>query len=168
MTLEAYINGALSFRINNWIPTAQDEQRSDGRLVSGEWLEVFVHAERFQKDGVRWNCTYRIEASVPSALRLDRTNTSFSMTENPHGRVPSEGDFDYTSGGSGPVHLNRVSLYPTTWVHDEQHWQGNRDESWRIVIKLYFVRITHRILRDPTAGNLIMRSNGGNDILTDA
>ena len=168
MTLEAYINGALSFRINNWIPTAQDQTKSDGRLVSGEWLELIAHAESFKKDGDRWNCTYRIEASIPTALRLARTNKSFSMIDNPHGLVPPGGDFTYGASGSGPAHIDRVSFLAGGWGHDEQHLQGNNDTSWRSVFRLYFVRITHLILRDPTAGNLIMRSTGNGNILIDA
>ena len=167
MTLEAYINGALSFRINNWIPTAQDQTKSDGRLISGEWLELIAHAERFKKDGDRWYCFYRIEASIPSALRLVRANLSFSMIENPNGYVKDGGDYIYKSGGTGPVHLDDVVKLAVTDGHDNHHW-GSDDTSWRSVFRLYFVRITHLILRDPTAGNLIMRFTGNGNILIDA
>ena len=165
MTLEAYINGALSFRINNWIPTAQDQTKSDGRLVSGEWLELIAHADRFVKDGDRWFCIYRIEASIPTALRLARTNTSFSMIENLNGYDPDGGDYIYKSGATGPAHLDRVEIN-TSFPHDVHNWDS--DTIWRIVIRLYFVRITHCILRDPTAGNLILRFTGNGNILIDA
>lgn len=171
MTLEAYINGALSFRISNWTPTEEGQSTSDGRLVSGEWLELFAYAEIFRREQSGWGCSYRIKAVIPSRLRLDKTHTSFEFAENP-GDIPQPADPWYHYKGSfsgiGPTTVERLGLR-TALLHDEQHYQGNLDESWRIVVKVYFSRITHTILRDESRGIILRASDSyGGKVMCDA
>lgn len=172
MTIEAYIDNALSFRINNWLPTQDGQWTGDGRLIGGEWLELIVTAFDFSSTADRWKSNYNVEARIPTSLRLVKTYTEIVFAENPHHMPqPNPPWYNYTSpSSSGPTTIPSVRFQNLiSGGNDNQHFSA-LDESWRILLKVYFVRITHRILRDPAHNNLILRTspNGGRRILIDA
>ena len=174
MTLEAYIDGVLSYRISNWIPSHDGEQRGDGRLISGEWLETMVTSEYYQRSGNSWSSHYIVAITIPTALRLDKSHTEIDFSSNPY-NIPQPTDpWWYWKGsatGIGPNTTTAYSGHGIRWMmsHDVDNFDSE-GTSWRLILRLYFARITHRILRDPTHNNLIVRTspNGSGKILIDA
>lgn len=156
MTLEVYIGGALSYRINGWEPSREGDSISDGRQIAGAWLETWVYAWSYEARGNSWCCNYWIKARIPPGLRLDRSDTSIAFTSNPGGiPQPNPASYRYGASAIGPTTIDGVRVQNVNG-HDEQDYNGMG--IWRTIVKLYFTRITHTILRDPDHGNRIMRA----------
>lgn len=162
MTLEVYIDNALSYRIADWIPTRDGEQRGDGRQIYGEWLETMVSAESFERRSDFWQSWYRIAITIPTRLRLDKSYTLIDFLANPHDiPQPSGGPWWYWTEPTsriGPSTTDAYSGHGIRWVmpHDVDNYDTS-GTSWRLILRLYFTRISHLILRDPDTNNIILR-----------
>lgn len=162
MTLEVYVNDAVSYRIRNWEPLREGEEISDGRQIGGEWLETFVRADYRYQRGTAWCASYNIRAVIPWTCRLEKAVTEITFIENPHGRSqPANPTFSWF-GSRDAIGPNQKRIFDGSGIRwdtmdDEQHYQGMGDESWRLILRLYFKRISRRILRDPDTNNIILR-----------
>lgn len=157
MTFEAYLDGALWFRQQNWEPKAAIRQISDGRLIKGEWCEIFAKSKRYESIGSQWRCLYEVTVNIPPNARLDYSVVSTIYTENPLGIVDDPYTFYYQSLGIGPRNnvLVRIVGYDR-YDDDDYTYEGTR---FRLVVRLYFSRVSQLILRDPAQGNVILRAS---------
>lgn len=165
MTLEVYINGSLSYRIANWIPDHDGDDTRDGRLISGEWLETIVSASGFARSGNHWESFYEISVSIPTALRLDMSYTEIDFISNPWNiPQPTHPWFRWNGPdfGIGPA-TERVYALHGIALNIPHDCDGYDSEGscWRLRLKLYLTRITHKILRDPDTNNIILRNKEG-------
>lgn len=159
MTFEAYLDGALWFRQRNWEPTAAGQQISDGRQINGDWCEIFARADTFAKNGTKWKASYYITVNIAPRARLDYSVASTDFRDNPGGDVSPDYTFTYGSAGIGPRTAELVRVAGTYKFDDNYFYDST--ESYRLIVRLYFTRVTQRILRDPTQGNAILRAPGG-------
>ena len=167
MTFEAYLDGALWFRQQNWEPKAAIRQISDGRLIKGEWCEIFAKSTAYDSIGSRWQCFYEVSVNIPPNARLDYSVVSTIYTENPEGIVDDPYTFYYQSLGIGPRNNVLVRILGWNRYDDDDYFSvGTR---FRLVVRLYFSRVSQLILRDPAQGNAILRSSAsfGNIIQRD-
>lgn len=168
MTFEAYLDGALWFRQQNWEPTADGQQISDGRQINGDWCEIFARAYNFASNGTRWEADYDITVNIAPRARLDYSVASTNYIANPGGIVDQPYTFYYGSSGIGLLNGVMVRAFGLNRYDDNLYTSA--DESFRLIVRLYFSRVTQRILRDPTQGNAILRASSafGNIIQRDA
>lgn len=186
MTLEAYLNGALLYRINNFIPAAEWDETGDGRLLDGEWISTRVVCNRFYKpfpsgdavDG--WWAEYLLDIDIATHARLDHVVWSSSGTEEGSGASTLYPEFTYSAPSTGYWIGPQAGLH----VYDYKNWRPDEEYSYtvtdpgtgtqtqhsasvRSTVKLYFVKISHKILRDPLTNNLILRGTR-NMVMRDA
>lgn len=167
MTFEAYLDGALWFRQVNWIPRAENQRTSDGRLINGDWCEIFARSDAYVSNGNRWQCYYSLSVNVAPRARLDYSIVETEYIENPDGIVDTPYEYHYQAEGIGPRNNVPVRIFGWNRCDDDDYFSvGTR---FRLVVRLYFSRVSQLILRDPSQGNVILRASAyyGNTIQRD-
>ena len=186
MTLEAYLDGALMYRISNFIPAARGDETGDGRLLDGEWISTRIICVDFDKpypsldaaDG--WRADYLLDIDIATHARLDRAVWSSSGTEEgaSAGTLYPESTRSAPSTGYWIGPQTGISVYDPGADRSEKEYsytvtdpgtgaQTQHSASVRSTVKLYFVKISHKILRDPLTNNLILRGTR-NGVMRDA
>ena len=169
MTLEVYIDGTMLYRIANWIPARDGDYMGDGRLFNGEWLDTIVTSDGYERVGNRWSSFYHISIAIPTRLRLDRAYTLIDFLANPWNiDQPSDPWFTWlgSPSGIGPSTVYAIPDSGIRWVNygDVDNFDSD-GTSWRLVIRLYFTRISHLILRDPASNNIMLRTDDNHNKL---
>lgn len=188
MTLEAYLDGALMYRINNFIPTARWDETGDGEKIDGEWISTRIICTNFVKpypvincaDG--WLADYLLDIDIATHARLDHVVWSSSGTEEGASASTLYPERTYSAPSTG------VWIGPQTGIREDDHYayygrpekeysytvtdpgtgtQTQYSASVRSTVKLYFVKISHKVLRDPLTNNLILRGTR-NGVMRDA
>lgn len=155
MTFEAYLDGALWFQMNEWHATADNQRNGNGDLIGGEWCDIQCESFAYESVGSYWQVHYHIFVEISAYARLDRTVTSTVFGNNPHGYVSQDYTFYYGALGIG--HRTEYVRIAGLFGGDCEKYSDGQT-TWRMDVKLYFTRVSQKILRDPNNNNIILRS----------
>ncbi|MBQ1429491.1 MAG: hypothetical protein IIZ06_07465 [Kiritimatiellae bacterium] len=165
MTITIYLGGVQQGNPITFEPTADGQIDRDGRTP----CEIVMESSGYAASGSAWKSDFNITANVYSGYRLIRSSTTFDFSYNPQS-IPQPADplYHYYASGSGPRQVlvrDRTGLSP--YDNEAYSYQGS---VWRYNVKLYFARISYKIIHAATGSKLIMRSNAahGDTILRDA
>lgn len=166
MQLTIYLGGVQQGNPITFEPTAEGQIERDGRTP----CEVVIEAAGYETSGSYWGSDYNITANVYSGFRLIKSSTTYDFTYNPEGvSQPADPWFHYQSLGSGPKNNLPIRSNIVYGPFDNQGYSFSHS-IWRYNVKLYFVRISYKIIHAANGHHLIMRSNSahGDTILRDA
>ena len=166
MTFEAYLDGALWFRMNEWSANGDNQRNGNGALIGGEWCDIQCISDNYESAGSSWKVEYDIFVEISAYARLDRSVVSTVFGNNPHGDVSP--DYTYNYGGDGIGHRTETVRIVGAYRGDCEKYDDGQT-TWRMKVQLYFTRVSQKILRDPATNDIILRAapEYGNNIMRD-
>ena len=160
MTATVYLGGVQQGNPITFEPTADGQIYRDGRTP----CELIMEASGYAASGSAWKSDFNITADVYSGYRLIKSSTTLDFSYNPGGiSNPADPWYHYLNGGSGPhqvVIRDRTGISP----QDNQSYSF-RGSTWRYNVKLYFVRVSYKIIHSALSGKQIVRASVANGSL---